>query len=120
MNKSIFLFLSIIGLALVSQVCGYDGYDAKATVQINSELIFGEQKTVTLKITGMTCAGCANNISSVLEKMEGVISEEIEYPGDVNTVTYDPQKTNEKEIIAAIEKIGYKANVIKAKNNKTK
>ncbi|MGG3989887.1 cation transporter, partial [Bacillus smithii] len=31
-----------------------------------------EQKIVTLKVTGMTCAACSNRIEKVLNKMDGV------------------------------------------------
>lgn len=77
-------------------------------------------KTVKFKVTGMTCGGCANHISTALQKLDGVIDEDVEYPGDVAIVKFDPKRLNEKKIIQAIEGAGYKAQVLKSKPNKGK
>jgi len=91
-----------------------------ATAQTNSEneTAKSEPKTVTLKVTGMTCGGCANTIHSALSKKDGVLGNEVQYPGNVATVKYDPEKITEQEIIATIEKAGYKAEVITDNNEK--
>lgn len=72
-----------------------------------------ETKTVTFKITGMTCSSCANHIDKTLSNKDGIIEKEIKYPDDVAIVKYDLKKISEKEIIATIERTGYKAEVIK-------
>lgn len=79
-----------------------------------------ETKTVTLKITGMTCSGCANHISEAVKKTDGVLEQEVKYLGDVATVKYDPSKTNEDKIMATIVKVGYKAEVQKDEQQKNK
>ncbi|RMF22254.1 MAG: copper chaperone [Bacteroidetes bacterium] len=71
-----------------------------------------ETKTIKLKVTGMTCAGCANHISNALKKLDGVLGEDVQYPGDVAFVTFVPGKVDEKAIIAAIEEAGYKAELL--------
>lgn len=75
-------------------------------------------KTIKLKITGMTCAGCSNHISTALKNMDGVIEQSVEYPGDIATIKYDASKTNPAEMIKAIEKAGYKAEIIKETTKK--
>ncbi len=72
-----------------------------------------EGKTLKLKITGMTCAGCSNHISNALKEVDGIIEHKVEYPGDLATIQYDPSKTNPEAIIKVIEKTGYKAEIIK-------
>ncbi len=74
--------------------------------------ISSEEKTVKLKITGMTCIGCTNHVSKTLEEVDGVIEHIFEYPEDVAVVKYDGSKTNTKELIKAIEKAGYKAEIV--------
>lgn len=74
-----------------------------------------ETKTVKLRITGMTCAGCSNHVAATLTDLDGVIDQQVEYPGDLAVVKYDPAKTSVDKIIKAIEKIGYKAAVISEK-----
>ena len=118
MKQLIFISLATIGFMAASQVCGCGSCETKAATPSELEYTIGDKKTVTLKITGMTCGGCANHVSMALSKVDGIISEDISYPGDKNTITYDQKKTSEKDIIAAIEKTGYKAEVITDKVNK--
>lgn len=121
MIKNLLLTFSAIALVLIANVCGCGVCKASAAdkpVKQSPMLIKEEPKTVALKITGMTCAGCASNIHTALSKTDGVINDEVEYPGDVATVKYDASKISEKEIIAVIEKAGYKAEVIKNFNKK--
>jgi len=70
-------------------------------------------KTVKLKITGMTCAGCSNHISKALHELDGILAEEVKYPGDIAVIKFDSEKTNAEAIIEVIEKIGYKAELVK-------
>lgn len=119
--------LIIISAAMLffatSQMCGC-GCKARAQCcvmpkamtqnqQSKQQQIQTETKTVTLKVTGMTCAGCSNHIGSALSKTQGVISQEVKFPGDMAIVKYNPDKITEKKIIATIEKAGYKAEVKK-------
>lgn len=93
-------------------LCGWAAQQATAQSATTAK----KEQTIKLKITGMTCAGCANHVSTALGKVDGVLSEDVEYPGDVAVVKYDPAKTDEKALIAAIEKGGYKASVLKDEN----
>lgn len=105
------LFLSTV------QMCGC-GCKANAQTTAPTESLKGEPKTVTLKVTGMTCGGCANNIHTALSKKDGILENEVKYPGDIATVKYNPDKITEKEIITSIEKAGYKAEIMKDDNKK--
>lgn len=95
-----------------SQICGCGSYDAKAS---NTTLLTNaaKTKTVKLKITGMTCAGCSNHVTKTLEEVKGVSTVNLEYPGDVATVEFDADKTTVEELITAVEKINYKAEIVK-------
>lgn len=75
----------------------------------------GDSKTVKLKVTGMTCGGCSSRIHTALNKKEGIIKDDVQYPGDLAIVTYDPEKISEEEIIKVIKKCGFTAEVIKEK-----
>jgi copper chaperone CopZ len=75
-----------------------------------------KSETVKLKVTGLTCAGCANHLYKVLKETEGVVDNSVEYPGDIAVVDYDPKQTQPEQLIAAIkEKTTYKAEVLKPK-----
>lgn len=116
--KNLIIFLGAIVIMSAANVCGFGVCKANAadkTVKQSQFLNKEEPKTVTLKITGMTCAGCASHIHTALSKTEGVINDEVKYPGDVAIIKYDASKISEKEIIAVIEKTGYKAAVLEPK-----
>ncbi len=75
-----------------------------------------EPKTVKLKITGMTCAGCSKNVYDTLQNTSGVLDQSVEYPGDLATINYDSDRTNPEELIKIIEKLGYQAQLINNNN----
>ncbi|KMY59627.1 heavy metal translocating P-type ATPase [Geobacillus stearothermophilus] len=65
-----------------------------------------EPKTVTLKVTGMTCAACANRIEKVLNKMDGVKAH-VNLATEKATIQYDPSKQTIADIETKIENLGY-------------
>ncbi|MEK4884790.1 heavy metal translocating P-type ATPase [Bacillus sp. FSL W8-0223] len=65
-----------------------------------------EQKLVTLKVTGMTCAACSNRIEKVLNKMDGVEAN-VNLAMEKATVKYDPSKQSVADIQTRINKLGY-------------
>lgn len=113
MKKLIIISAATFAFYAASQVCGC-GSCKKVNAQTltSTEIVKGEPKTVKLKVTGMTCSGCSNTIHSALSKQDGIIENEVMYPGDKATVKYNPDKITEKEIITTIEKAGYKAEVM--------
>ncbi len=62
--------------------------------------------TSRFAIEGIRCTYCAANISTSLEKQPGVKSIDVDWQKKLASVTYDPQKTSEREIIETIEKAG--------------
>lgn len=78
-----------------------------------------KSKTIKLKVTGMTCAGCASHVYKVLSETKGVLDNSVEYPGDIAIVKYDEGIISPEEIIKAIEKnTSYKAQVYKETKDK--
>lgn len=68
----------------------------------------------------MTCAGCSNHVTQALESVKGVTKVELQYPGDVATIEFDATTTKTEDLIAAVEKINYKAVEVEVKTSKTK
>lgn len=117
MKNSIFS-LGAIFLMTAAYVCGCGVCKANVEVKVvkQSSLISKDSpKTVTLKVTGMSCAGCANHVSKALKNVNGIIEESVKFPGDIAIVKYDASKTKPEAFIKAIEEAGYKAEVIKSK-----
>jgi Cu+-exporting ATPase len=66
-----------------------------------------EQQQTTLQITGMTCAACANRIEKGLNKLEGVADASVNFALEQASVTFDPAKTDLKQMEKKIQSLGY-------------
>jgi copper ion binding protein len=64
-------------------------------------------KQATLKVTGMSCMGCAANVEKALKGVAGVSGAKIDLKAGKATVDYDPAKTSEKDLAQAVKKAGY-------------
>ncbi len=113
--KKIILISMAITLYTNVQGFGYESCKKEYKQNLSStEIVKNEPKTITLKITGMTCAGCSKTIHSSLSKKDGILENEVKFPGDLAVIKYDPTKITEKEIITVVEKAGYKAELVKS------
>ena len=67
-----------------------------------------DQKQIVLPITGMTCANCAATIQRTLEKkVAGVVGATVNFATEKARVEYDPSQVSRRDLVEAIEKIGY-------------
>ncbi|SRR6266542_5706240 len=113
--KTLFVLIGSVFFT-VAQVCGCCG--SKLYAQSVMHFISKEEtKTVKLKITGMTCAGCSDHVSATLKALDGIIEQKVEYPGNIALIKYDPSKITVDKIIKAIEKVGFKAATVSDKSN---
>ena len=64
-------------------------------------------ETVTVGITGMTCANCSATIEDAVGDLPGVVSVDANYATDEATVTYAPSVTSREDIYGAVEAAGY-------------
>ena len=60
------------------------------------------------KISGMHCVSCANLIDLDLEEIDGVKSSKTSYAKSETTLEYDEKKLKKSDLIASINKSGYK------------
>jgi Cu+-exporting ATPase len=77
-----------------------------------AENINNELKKNTLLIEGMTCAACSNRVEKALNKLEGVEKANVNLSSNKALVFYNPSKVNEQSLIQAVEKAGYKAEIL--------
>jgi len=73
------------------------------------------QKCV-LQIDGMSCAGCAKTVESILKKAEGVSSASVNFATEKAYVEYDIKKTSSAAFEDIIKKAGYEATLEEKKN----
>ena len=65
-------------------------------------------KSVTLKVEGMHCDGCANTIKSVVEHAPGVRGVAVSFENSEARVLYDPAATTEEKLVVLVERSGYR------------
>ena len=85
-----------VGLLLMFaavQTVRSDGTDPKA-----------KTLTCTLKVSGMTCAGCEVAVRLAARSVDGVQAVTVSYAKGKADVTYDPAKTNPADIAKVITK----------------
>lgn len=66
-------------------------------------------QTLTLKISGMACGGCANTVKQALLALEGVSTAEVSHVEAGASVIFDAQKIAPSQIAAAVTAAGYPA-----------
>ena len=79
----------------------------QANVKETEQTVPSAPIEITYHIEGMTCTDCENSIKKGVNELEGIVSVEASFEDSVAHLVYDQSKTNEEEIIAAIEKRGY-------------
>ncbi|MFB2920680.1 heavy metal translocating P-type ATPase [Aerosakkonema funiforme] len=66
-------------------------------------------ENTTLKLRGMSCASCANNIEEAIRSVPGVEACSVNFGAEQAAVSYDPRKTDVAAIQEAVDEAGYSA-----------
>lgn len=66
-------------------------------------------ENTTLKLRGMSCASCANNIEDAIRSVPGVEACSVNFGAEQASVTYDSGKTDVAAIQDAVDAAGYAA-----------
>jgi mercuric ion binding protein len=71
-------------------------------------------QTVTLNVSGMTCAACPITVKKALEKVPGVSKVDVRFEKKQVLVTFDDAKTNTDALVKATTNAGYPSQPDKA------
>ncbi|MBM4764630.1 heavy metal translocating P-type ATPase [Bacillus sp. B15-48] len=71
-----------------------------------------QEEKVQLTITGMTCAACSTRIEKGLNKVDGVTKAVVNLATEKASVEFIPGNTNVDQLLQAVKKAGYDAQVI--------
>jgi Cu+-exporting ATPase len=74
-------------------------------------------KKITLKITDMSCASCAQTVEKSLNKANGVSEAQVNFAAEKAYVTFDPQQNSRDKLIEVVENSGYGVKEEKAKTS---
>ena len=73
-----------------------------------------EKETVTFTVKNMSCDNCVKKIEKNIAFEKGVTDLQCQLSTKSLKVTYRTDKTNEKQLIAALKKIGYEVEPVAA------
>lgn len=69
------------------------------------------QEHIQFDITGMTCSACANRIEKRLNRLDGVSNATVNFALETATVDYNELAVTPKEMIEAVDKMGFELHV---------
>jgi len=101
---------STINFAAEKAIIDYDPnlVDQKAIEKAISDVGYKViHQNVTLKITGMTCATCAQTIEKVLNKKEGIYRATVNLALETANIEYNPAQISSEGIKKVIRDVGY-------------
>lgn len=67
----------------------------------------GEQRTVQMRIAGMTCPACAKGLEASLRKMAGIVKADVDYKAGQAMITFDTAKESPESLSRFIASCGY-------------
>ena len=68
-------------------------------------------KKQNFDVFGMSCASCQAHVDHAVNKLDGVLSCNVNLLTNSMEVSFDENKINEDTIIEAIQKVGYDAKI---------
>ena len=70
-----------------------------------------EFKKISLPVEGMTCASCVARVEKALSKVDGIEDVSVNFATEKVSLSFNPDKVNEKIISSAVEDAGYKIDI---------
>lgn len=71
-------------------------------------------ETVTLNVAGMTCGSCERHIKKELDQVQGYRDAQVDLAGGQVVVTYELGAATPRQLVDAVTKAGYPAEVAQA------
>ena len=68
-------------------------------------------ETVTIPVSGMTCANCAMNIERGVKKLSGIQSANVNFAAENATISFDSQDVSIRNIIENIRRSGFSVSI---------
>jgi Cu+-exporting ATPase len=72
-----------------------------------SQRAAGEEKAISLPVTGMSCAACARTIERTLQGVRGVGAAGVNFATNRATIRFDPSQVSLDELVEAVRGVGY-------------
>lgn len=83
--------------------CTQTGSKPEAAAEINPTAV----KTIELHVTGMTCEGCENTITTAVTELPGVTKSVASFREELASVSFDTTQVSIETITETINNLGY-------------
>lgn len=64
-------------------------------------------ESITLKIDGMHCEGCADRLGKALQRRHGVRDADVRFAGGEARVRFNPHVITRDDLVAVVREAGY-------------
>lgn len=68
-------------------------------------------ETIKFNVGGMTCGGCVNSVTRVLEALDGVEKANVDLASASAEVSFDPAKVKTADLLETVEDAGFDASL---------
>ncbi|MBL8030264.1 MAG: copper-translocating P-type ATPase [Candidatus Doudnabacteria bacterium] len=111
-------FFNVLDGLSVEHVSGHNAALANVESKTITEpvSVTNQTRKVQLSLSGMHCASCANIIERSIKKVAGVNQANVNYAAEKATVVFDGSKSQVADLVRAVQKAGYNAQEIDAKD----
>jgi len=69
-------------------------------------------KEMTLRVHGIICAGCAEDMKKILSETDGILNAEVNYAEETIHIKYDPEIIGRKEVYFRARKLVNSSEII--------
>lgn len=83
--------------------------DIRAAVERTGYQVRANSERLELKISGMTCAACANRVERSLQGTPGVTSAAANLATEIASIQYDAVQVSPRQLLDAVARAGYQA-----------
>ena len=74
---------------------------------LGASTILAATRTVTIRVKGMTCGGCATSVEKALKSTEGVLEARVSFESSRAVIKYDDQKVTVAKLREVINNTGF-------------
>jgi copper ion binding protein len=97
------------GMLAFSSAVACPDHDKTKTSENDTKAAPAHMTTTAFRVTGMHCAGCADEIKSALNKVNGVYKVDVKVADHRVVVSFDKDKLTADQVAKAITEAGFQA-----------
>jgi len=83
------------------------GFIFALALTFSASAVLAATRTVTLRVRGMTCGGCATSVEKALKSTDGVEDARVSFERGKAVIKYDDQKVTVDKLRAVIQSTGF-------------